>query len=161
MRSRLDPRSAGRSCDNRRRRPDIRQARRHVGPTQLYVDRRRTGVGESGFGRQIVRGDHAAIRGDPPHREIADGNAGEDAIERTEAAVLDEVQTLLARGASLRERTRPAPVARPDQPNAGRSGAEGTRERLGDGGEDALALEGVGHALRHLDGGAERPHRRL
>jgi hypothetical protein len=52
MRSRLDTRSAGRNCDNRRRRPDIRLARRHVGPMRLYVDRRRTSVGEPRFDRR-------------------------------------------------------------------------------------------------------------
>ena len=54
MRSRLDTRSAGRNCDNRRRRPDIRLARRHVGPTRLYVDRRRTSVGQPRFDRPVI-----------------------------------------------------------------------------------------------------------
>jgi hypothetical protein len=53
MRSRLDTRSAGRNCDNRRR-PDIRLARRHVGPSRLYVDRRRTTVGEPRFDRRVI-----------------------------------------------------------------------------------------------------------
>src|SRR6516225_147100 len=49
-RSRLD--SAGGNCD--RRRPDIRLARRHVGPTRLYADRRRTSVGEPWFDRRVI-----------------------------------------------------------------------------------------------------------
>jgi hypothetical protein len=53
MRSRLDTGSAGRSCDWRRR-PDIRLARRHVGPTRLYVDRRRTSVGEPRFDQRVI-----------------------------------------------------------------------------------------------------------
>jgi hypothetical protein len=53
MRSRLDTGSAGRNCDWRRR-PDIRLARRHVGPTRLYVDRRRTSVGEPRFDQRVI-----------------------------------------------------------------------------------------------------------
>jgi hypothetical protein len=53
MRSRLDTGTAGRNCDWRRR-PDIRLARRHVGPTRLYVDRRRTSVGEPRFDQRVI-----------------------------------------------------------------------------------------------------------
>jgi hypothetical protein len=49
MRRRLDAGSAGRNGDWRR--PDIGLARRHIGPTGLDVDRRRTSVGEARFDR--------------------------------------------------------------------------------------------------------------
>jgi hypothetical protein len=53
MRRRLDAGSAGRNGDWRRR-PDIGLTRRHVGPTGLYVDRRRRSVGQARFDQRII-----------------------------------------------------------------------------------------------------------
>ena len=136
---------------------DERMSRKRAQP----LDARPVGIGQAGLGLQIVGGDHAAVGGDASDGEIAHRDPGENPIEGTETAVLDQVEALLARLAAVGELASPALVARTDQPDPGGSGAEGAGERVGHRGEDALALEGAGDALGHLHRRAQRADRRL
>ena len=125
------------------------------------LDSRPVGVGQPGLFVELVGRDHPALRRHAADGEVADGNPAQDPVERSEPAVLDEVEAALAVVAAIGELAGVAAVAAADQPDARGGGPEAARERIGDRGEDAFALEGAGNVLDHAQRRPQRADGRL